>query len=181
MQDLVQRATKGDREAFGAIASAELDPLYALARRILQDHDLAEEAVQVAVLRAWHDLPKLRDPAAFEPWMRRLLIHACYDEAAKKRSFRARVRVLPTEPRCDDPTGQIADREELECAFSRLTIDQRTVLVLHFYEGRPLKEIGQVLGIPEGTARSRLHYALEALRGALAAESRQELAMGHPA
>ncbi len=181
MQDLVEQASRGDRDAFAALASASVDRLFAIARRILQDHDRAQDAVQSALLGAWRDLPSLRDPTRFQPWLHRLLVRACYEEARKQRAFRITVRVLRREPETPDPTGWLADREELERAFHRLTLEQRAVVVLHFYLGLALKEVAEVLAIPEGTARSRLHYALRVMRGAIEADSRAAHAGGQMA
>ena len=181
MQDLVQAASKGDREAFAALAASSVDRLFAVARRILQDHDLAEDAVQSALLAAWRDLPSLRDPARFEQWLQRILIRSCYAEARRKRAFRMRVKVLRIEPSVDDATSALADRDELERAFRRLTVEQRAVVVLHFYVGLSLKEAADVMGVPEGTARSRLHYALRVLRGAIETDARPVMAAGRVA
>ena len=173
MDDLVERASRGDREAFAALAATSVDRLFAIARRILQDHDRAQDAVQSALLGAWRDLPSLRDPARFQAWLRRLLVRACYEEADKQRAFRMNVRVLSIEPAVADSSGALADRDQMERAFRRLTIEQRSVIVLHFYVGLGMTEVSQTLAIPEGTARSRLHYALRILRGVLDAEGRQ--------
>ena len=172
MQDLVELASRGDRDAFAALASASVDRMFAIARRILQDHERAQDAVQSALLGPWRDLPSLRDPARFEAWFYRLLVRACYEEAQKQRAFRVNVRVVPVEPAVADSTGLLADRDLLERAFRRLTVEQRAVVVLHFYLGLPLTEIAKALAIPDGTARSRLHYALRVLRAAIEADSR---------
>jgi RNA polymerase sigma-70 factor, ECF subfamily len=172
VQDLVEQASRGDRDAFAALAAASVDRLYAIARRILQDHDRAQDAVQSTLLGAWRDLPSLRDHARFQQWLHRVLVRACYDEANKQRAFHASVRVLHAEPATLDSTGWLADRDQLEHAFRRLTAEQRAVVVLHFYVGLPLKEVSEVLAIPEGTARSRLHYALRVMRAAVKADSR---------
>ena len=114
--------------------------------------------------------PKLRDPDRFEAWIHRILVHACYDESQRTRSWRANVTVLPIElPGAPDETSSIADRDELERAFRHVSIEQRAVFVLHHYLGLPLVEVAELLGVPAGTARSRLHYATLALRHALVA------------
>jgi RNA polymerase sigma-70 factor (ECF subfamily) len=172
VQDLVERASRGDRDAFAALASASVDRLFAIARRILQDHDRAQDAVQSTLLHAWRDLPSLRDPTRFQPWLQRVLVRACYEEARKQRAFRFAVHVIPMEPASSDSTNWLADRDQLERAFRRLNVEQRAVVVLHFYLGLTLREAAEVLAIPEGTARSRLHYALRILRGAIEADSR---------
>lgn len=172
MQDLVELARRGDRDAFAALASASVDRLFAIARRITQDHERAQDAVQSALLGAWRDLPSLRDPSRFQQWLHRLLVRACYEEARKQRAFGVRVRVLSVEPATFDASGDLADRDELERAFRRLSVEQRAVVVLHFYVGLALNEVAEVLVIPTGTARSRLHYSLRILRAAIEADSR---------
>ena len=171
-RDLVERARKGDREAFAVLVHQVSDGLYAVAWRILRDSGLAEDALQNALVLAWRRLPKLRDPDRFEPWVHRILVHACYDESQRTRSWRTNVTVLPLDgPGRADESSAIADRDELERAFRKLPIEQRAVFVLHHYLGLPLVEVAETLGIPAGTARSRLHYALAGLRVAIAADA----------
>ena len=86
--ELVDRARRGDREAFSVLAGGAVDRLYAIARTILRDADLAEDATQEALVRAWRDLPTLRDIERFDAWLYRLIVHACADAGA------------PTSPSC---------------------------------------------------------------------------------
>jgi RNA polymerase sigma-70 factor (ECF subfamily) len=166
--DLVERASRGDRDAFSTLAAASVDRCYGLAYRILRDHHRAQDATQQALLGAWRDLPTLRDPSRFEAWLHRLVVHACYVEARTERRWSARVRVLALHHEAaDDPTDSVADRDQLEHSFRALSPEQRAVVVLHHHHGYPLAEIAKVLGIPEGTARSRLHYAVRRIRVAL--------------
>jgi RNA polymerase sigma-70 factor (ECF subfamily) len=178
MLDLVERARKGDRDAFGTLAANSIDRLYAMAVRVLHDRVRAEDAVQTALMRAWRDLPTLRDPARFEAWIHRLLLRACYDEARKHRAFVANVKVVSVEPEEADTSGRLADRDQLEQAFRRLPVEQRAVIVLHHYQGKPLTEVAELLGIPVGTARSRLHYALRTLRSVLELDERASVSEG---
>ena len=167
-RDLVEQARRGDREAFAVLVHQVSDSLYAVAQRILRDSALAEDALQNALVLAWRRIPHLREPDRFEAWIHRILVHACYDESQRARQWTANVRVLPVDgPTTPDGSAVIADRDELERAFRRLPIDQRAVFVLHHYLGLPLVEIAQMLEIPAGTARSRLHYATRGLRDAL--------------
>jgi RNA polymerase sigma-70 factor (ECF subfamily) len=171
VDELVERARHGDREAFAALVQLTGDRMYALAARILRDADLAEDALQGALIAAWKHLPTLRDPARFEAWLRRLLVHACYAEARRRRSWTANIRVLPV----DGPVGpdgllSIVERDALDRAFGRLSVEQRAVFVLHHHLGLALTEIAETLGVPPGTARSRLHYATRALRTAIEAD-----------
>jgi RNA polymerase sigma-70 factor (ECF subfamily) len=169
-RDLVERARTGDREAFAVLVHQVRDGLYAVAWRILRDTGLAEDALQNALVLAWRRLPKLRDPDRFEAWIHRILVNACYDESQRTRTWRTSVTALPLEgPARPDETSTIADRDELERAFRRLTVEQRAVFVLHHYLGLPLVEVAELLGVPAGTARSRLHYATAGLRAALTA------------
>jgi RNA polymerase sigma-70 factor, ECF subfamily len=172
VRDLVVRAQSGDQEAFAALVQMTSDRLYALAARILRDNDLAEDALQGALVSVWRQLPTLRDPDRFEAWVRRVLVHACYAEARRRRSWAANIRVLPVDgPAAPDSSLTIDDRDSLDRAFRRLSVEQRAVFVLHHHQGLPLVEIAETLGIPAGTARSRLHYATRVLRAAIEADS----------
>jgi RNA polymerase sigma-70 factor (ECF subfamily) len=167
-RDLVERARRGDREAFAVLVHQVSDSLYAVAYRILRDTGLAEDALQNALVLAWRQLPRLRDLDRFEAWVHRILVHACYDESQRTRSWRTTVTALPLDlPGRADEQAAIADRDELDRAFRRLSVEQRAVFVLHHYVGLPLVEVAEVLGVPAGTARSRLHYAIAGLRDAL--------------
>lgn len=169
-RDLVEQARQGDREAFAVLVHQVSDQLYAVAYRILRDTGLAEDALQNALVLAWRRLPKLRDPERFDAWVHRILVHACYDESQQSRAMTSTIRVLPLDvPSRDDGPAAVADRDELERAFRRLTLEQRAVFVLHHYVGLPLVEVAETLEIPAGTARSRLHYAIAGLRAALSA------------
>jgi len=168
---LVEQARKGDREAFAVLVHQVSGSLFAVAQRILRDQALAEDALQNALVLAWRRLPHLRDADRFEAWIHRILVHACYDESRRSRQWSANVRVLPNDgPTIPDGTDQVIDRDELERVFRRLPIEQRAVFVLHHYLGLPLVEVAELLEIPAGTARSRLHYALIGLRTALQAD-----------
>ena len=129
--------------------------------------------MQEALVRAWQQLPSLRDPDRFDAWLYRLVVNACADQGRQLRRWSKQVRPLLARALDRDDTGAVADRELLERGFGRLKPDQRAVVVLHFYSGFSAAEIARMLGIPEGTARSRLHYATEAMRAALEADARQ--------
>lgn len=175
-RDLVEAAAGGDHEAFEVLATSAGDRLYAVARLILRESDLAEDAVQEALVRAWQQLPALRDPDRFDAWLYRLVVNACNDQGRQLRRRSEQVRSLPLNASISDDTNAIADREQLERGFGRLKPEQRAVVVLHYYSGFSAAEIARILGIPGGTARSRLHYATEAMRAALQADARQPVA-----
>jgi RNA polymerase sigma-70 factor (ECF subfamily) len=164
VDELVEQAKSGDRDAFSALVSMSTDRLYAIAHRILRDGDAASDAVQEAFLDAWRDLPQLRDASRFQAWLYRVLVRACYRRASSDRAFRAGIRVLRADPIQPDEAEGIADRDALRLAFERLSVEQRAVVVLHHYLGLDLVETAAALGIPAGTARSRLHYAIRGLR-----------------
>ena len=170
--ELVRLAREGDRDAFDILMTAVIDHLYRIARLILRDFDNAEDAVQEALVRCWRDLPGLRDPDRFDAWLNRLLLHSVTDEARNRRSSVASVRILRIEPAQSDSAGALADRDELARVFGRLSIDHRTIVVLHHYLGLTVDEAATTIGIPVGTAKSRLHYATGALRAALEADAR---------
>jgi len=172
-RNLVEAASHGDHEAFDVLAAAAGNRLFAVARLILRSHDLAEDAVQEALVRAWQQLPSLRDPDKFDAWLYRLLVNACAEQGRQLRRWSRQVRAIPVNVAVTDETDSVADREQLERGFGRLKPDQRAVVVLHYYSGFSAVEIAEILGIPAGTARSRLFYATEALRAALEADARQ--------
>jgi RNA polymerase sigma-70 factor, ECF subfamily len=180
---LVERAQKGDHAAFATLAEAATGRLYRVATLILRDSDRAQDAVQDALVSAWRDLRGLRDPDAWEAWIHRLVVRACYREADRHRRRRLLVDTFdPTPPTIGDGSSDLADRDEIERGFRRLSVEQRAILVLHFHVGLSSAETSLVLGIPEGTARTRLHRALRAMRAALEADARAiQLNPGRPA
>jgi len=178
----VTRAQRGDREAFAVLVHQVSDSLFAVAFRILRDTGLAEDALQNALVLAWRRLPHLRDVERFEAWIHRILVHACYDEVQRSRQWSANVRMLPVDgPTTPDETAAVAARDELERAFRGIPVEQRAVFVLHHYVGLPLVEIAEILEIPAGTARSRLHYATQGLRAALIGDAPRMQAEGQSA
>ncbi len=178
-RDLVEQAQQGDREAFAILARTHGDRLMAIAQRILRDVGRAEDAVQQTLVIAWRELPGLRDPDRFDAWLQRLLVNASFAEARRWRTWSANVRVLPIDgPGGPDEAMSVDDRDRLERGFRRLPVDQRAILVFTHYLGLAPAEIAERLGIPEGTARSRLHYAHRAMRAAIEADERPAAAAG---
>lgn len=178
---LVEQAARGDHEAFEALVRASSNRLFAIAYRILRDHHAAEDALQSALATIWDDLPRLRDPERFDAWTYRLITRASIAQAQRERRGGTVVRLLPDDADADPrslpgTTGAdidaVADRDQIERGFARLKPEQRAILVLQFYAGLSLAEIADVLGIPAGTAASRIHYATRALRAALDADDR---------
>ena len=180
-QDLVERASRGEHEAFDALARLVSGRLFAVAYRILRDHYLAEDAVQQTLITIWNELPRLRDPERFDAWTYRLIVRSSVAEARRERRGGASIQLLPEDSDVSPAPDQyraVADRDQLERGFRRLTLEQRAILVLQHYAGQSLAEIADVLGIPVGTAGSRLHYATRALRAALEADGRNVAAEG---
>ena len=170
-QGLVVRAREGDRHAFAELVRASGARLDATARLILRDADLAQDAVQETLIRAWRSLPGLRDPATFDHWLHSLVARACIDLVRKRRRRVIEVELAPIHdaPMLDSATV-IADRDQLDRALARIEPEARAVVVLHFYLDLPLPRVAGMLGIPIGTAKSRLHRSLGAMRSAVAIE-----------
>lgn len=165
---LVERARGGDHDAFAAVAGAALARLDAAARLILRDRELARDAVQEALIRAWRDLPGLRDPDRFNAWLYRLTTHACLDLARRRKRRVHEVELTPlSEPFTGDMPSDVAERELLDEALRRLEPEWRAVVVLHYFVGMPLPEVASELHIPLGTAKSRLHRSLGVMRTTL--------------
>jgi RNA polymerase sigma-70 factor (ECF subfamily) len=175
--DLVQRAQQGDREAFGALVHASIARLYASARLIVRDADLAEDAVQDALVEAWRDVRGLRDPDRLDAWLHRLLVRSCHRAARKDRGRRVAEIPIAFDHDAPVPDGleAIGMRDQLERAFARLPVDHRTVLVLTYYADLSLADVAIALGIPLGTTKSRLNRAMSALRASLDADERAAL------
>lgn len=181
-RDLVESARNGDRDAYVDLIRGRSDRLFAIAQRILRDADRAEDALQDALVIAWRDLKGLRDPARFDAWLHRLLVNVCIAQATRERRRVLNLRVLPIDgPAAPDDMLTIADRDQLERGFRRLPPQQRAILVLHHFIGLAPSEIAELLGIPAGTARSRLHHAHRAMRAAIEADERVVLAGGRSA
>lgn len=171
----IARARSGDASAFEALVEARVGPMTRTAMAILGREDEARDAVQDALITAWRELAALRDPAAFEAWLTRILVNRC------RRGLRGirlrRVREIPVdavlaadEPAAADHAASVGERETLERAFDRLSVDERTLLVLHHLDGRSVASLAEVLDVPAGTAKSRLFAARRALDRALERE-----------
>jgi RNA polymerase sigma-70 factor (ECF subfamily) len=173
-------AQNGDLAAFTTLATRLHDRLHRTAQNILNDVSLAEDATQSTLLAMWRNLPSLRDPSRFEAWSIRTLVRTCH---AERRSISRWVPNLfgeVPERAVPDDLGVIADRDQLERGFRRLTVDQRTVVVLRYYLDLSLEQVADVLDVPLGTAHSRLHRALASLRAALEADARPAAGAGIP-
>jgi RNA polymerase sigma-70 factor (ECF subfamily) len=178
-RELVERAMHGDEEAFDDLVERLGDSLYSVARRILRDTTLAQDATQQALLDAWRHLPQLREPDRFQAWIHRLLVHACYAEARRERRHRDNLRLLPRDGgSIPDSATRIAIQDQLDRAFRGLSVEHRTVIVLVHYLGLSPTEAADRMGTPPGTARSRLHYALQHLRSAVDADLQRVITRG---
>ena len=168
---LVDRAATGDRDAFGALVRASGARLDGAARLILRDPELARDAVQEALIRAWRDLPRLRDRDRFDAWLHRLLVNAAIDEARRRRR-----RVIEVDldgvlgPTSDDAATRLADRDALDRLLAGLSPEHRALIVQHYFLGVPLPEAAASLGISHGAAKQRLHRSISALRRAFATD-----------
>jgi RNA polymerase sigma-70 factor (ECF subfamily) len=181
-RDLIEAAQRGDQAAFVDLIRVRGGRLFAIAHRILRDVDRAEDALQEALVIAWRDLPSLRDPDRFDAWVHRLLTRVCIADADRERKRISNLYVLQVdEPAAPDDLLTIADRDQLDRGFRRLTPEERAILVLRHYVGYEPSEIADVLGLPAGTVRSRLHHAHRAMRAALDADARALIVGGSSA
>ena len=168
---LVERARRGDHDAFAELARAAVVRLDQAARLILRDPELARDAVQEGLIRAWRDLPRLRDPDRFDAWLRRLIVNSCIDQTRrrKRRPIEVELTVIHA-PAIADMSGALADRDQVDGVLRHLDERTRAVVVLHYFLGMPLTEVAATLGIPVGTVKSRLHRALGEMRVAIDVE-----------
>jgi len=178
-RSLVERAAAGDQRAFEFLVRGSADRLFAIAYRILRDHHRAEDALQQSLITIWDELPRLRDPDRFDAWSYRLIVRTSIALARRERRGGPVVQLLPDDEvagsrlnRTPAEIEAVADRDRVGRGLQRLKPDQRAILVLQHYLGLTQVEIADVLGIPVGTAGSRLHYAARALRAAIEADER---------
>ena len=177
---LVLRARAGDAAAFDMLVATRVDRCYRLAWTILGNAEDAADATQEGFVAAWRELPRLRDVAAFDGWLNRIVANA----ARMSRRHRIRLREVSVEQDDADATAlgstagrgpsesdRIVSSDAIGRAFDRLRPAERLILVLHHVEERPVAEIAKSLGIPLGTAKWRLHAARAALERALEAEA----------
>lgn len=177
-REIVELARSGDRRAFEVLASDVIDRLHATAFLTLHDRALAEDAVQETLIRLWRDLPRLRDPDRFEPWMHQVLMHACLD-LARHEGPQRRAGELPEWLAGDTSLEpDILERDAIGRGLARLGVRERSVLVLRFFLDLTVPQIAEVLRVPVGTVKSRLHNAEEAMRAAVEADSRLTLEGG---
>jgi RNA polymerase sigma-70 factor, ECF subfamily len=168
---LVVAARQGDHDAFAELVHGAIDRLDMAARLIVRDPELARDAVQDALFRAWRDLRSLHDPDRFDAWIYRLTVNACLDQLRRRRRRPIEVDIsnisVPIEP---DHAARYAERDAVDAVLRSLDPGGRAIVVLHYFVGLPLAEIGMALGIPTGTVKSRLHRALGDMRGRVGPE-----------
>src|SRR5262245_26094057 len=171
-RELVTRAKRGDHDAFTRLVDGSVDRLYTVANLIIGDADRAKDAIQEALVSAWRDLPALRDPEAWDAWLYRLTVWSCFRQARRERR-RAQVELAAVRDAATDHgdvAPPFAERDSLERELGRLPVEQRAVIVTHFYLGCPISEVAEILGIPVGTTKSRLNRGLQTLRDAFSSE-----------
>ncbi len=171
-RELVEQARRGDHGAFAELVKASYPRLFGVARLILRDSDRAKDAVQDALMQSWRHVRSLRDPDAWDAWLHRTTVRACYKVARQeKRRSLVELHVAPDPgvASVSDTTAELADRDRLGRELDRLDFDRRVVIVLHFYLDLPLTEVAEILDIPTGTAKSRLHRGLTAMRESMRA------------
>ena len=168
---LVERAADGDRDAFGALIRPVAARLDAAARLILRDPELARDAVQETLIRAWRDLPRLREPDRFEAWLQRVLVNSAIEEARRRSRRVIEVDLTGVVAQTRDPgIASLADRDALDRVLAGLPPTHRALVVLHYYLGVPLPEAASSLGISLAAAKSRLHRSILGLRQAFIAQ-----------
>jgi RNA polymerase sigma-70 factor, ECF subfamily len=168
--ELVVLSQKGDAEAFNELARHWQAALYRFTRRLLGDGEEARDVCQVTLLRAYQNLPRLRDPAKFKAWVHLIALNLCRDQ---RRSPRARFETEPFEEGASGAAGpeRALDRarlaETLDGVLARVSAEQRAAIVLREYQGFSTEEIAEMTGVPAATVRTRIFYGLKAVRAML--------------
>lgn len=167
---LVAAARRGDRDAFGRLVEPELPIALGACAVLTRSQADAADAVQEALVSAWRGLGSLRDPLAFRAWFRTHVVRSAV------RVVKRRGRVVELDLAAAAPDGELeraVERRLLGRAFDRLTADDRLLLTLRHLWDAPVAEVAAILGVPEGTVKSRTSAALERLRVAYDAETRR--------
>jgi len=176
-RSLVDLARSGDAAAFESLVRSRMDVMYRLSLAILGDEADAADAAQETFVAAWRELPRLRDLERFDAWLQRVAVNSC--RMVLRARGRRRIREIrwprwtPRRSRLSGWPGPAGRRGTPEAAIRHLSLDQRTVLALHHFDGRPVIEVAEILGIPAGTAKSRLFKARAELEKALREEERR--------
>ena len=165
--DLVERAAAGDVDAFEALVAARLNRAFRTASAILGSEADAHDVVQEAFVATWRHLPKLRDRTKFDAWLNKMIVNRCRDALRRRRRSREIGLDGALDIPSEDTTGSAADMAALSTSFDRLRVDQRHLLVMHHLHRVPVADLAKELGIPEGTAKWRLHAARAALSRAM--------------
>ena len=187
-QALVERARAGDSRAFETLIEERYWRLSRLALSVTASEADARDALQDGCLRAWRDLPGLRDPSRFDAWLWRIVLNSCRNAVRSRRRVRVHeISVIDDASEQpggrsvagggdaafgSDPGDAVPEGDLIRRAFDRLDADKRAILILHHVEERKVAEIADLLQIPEGTVKWRLHSARQALSRALGVERR---------
>jgi RNA polymerase sigma-70 factor (ECF subfamily) len=151
-------------DEYVAAARANVHAAYLLAGYILGDGMEAQDAVQDALVKAWRNWSSLRQVDSFEPWFRRIVVNVCRDRLRRHRTLQMVDLTAAAEVASDDAFASMLEGDSVVRAVTRLSPDQRIVIALRYWHDLPLEQVAETLGVPLGTAKSRLHYALAALR-----------------
>lgn len=158
MTEQIERAKAGDAEAFVVLMKQLESSMYGMAKSMLQRDEDVADALQESILKAYKSLPSLREPKYFKTWMFRIVINECNNILRKRSGTEVMAEVPPAAVRTND-----YDNVDLREAVDRLEEPQRLVVVLHYYEDLPLRQVAEVLNISESAVKMRLHRAREAL------------------
>ncbi len=169
--DLVERAATGDVAAFEALVEARLSRAFRTASAILGNEADAADVVQEAFVAAWRQLPALRNGAKFDAWLNKVIVNRCRDLLRRRRRSREVAIDDGPEPRGADTTASVGESAAINAAFEHLSADQRHLLVMHHVNRVSVVDLARQLGVPEGTAKWRLHAARGALERALEASN----------
>ena len=167
---LVRRAQRGDVRAFEALVELHQRSVFRLCYAILRSHEEAQDAAQEAFVVAWRRLPALSDPLAWRAWLRRIAVSRAMDAA--RRQARCKVTLVAPISSSPDHAPLVDARDQIEFVLASLPPPDRALLALRYYLDLEVPDAAAVLGVPVGTAKSRLHRAIARLRPLL--EDRDE-------
>lgn len=168
-RELVLAARLGDEVAFARLIQEEAPRTYRAVLAVVRSPEDAQEVMQDASIRAWRQLPGLRDPGNWAAWFRRIAVNQALDRAGRQGRIRLH-EISPDSFEAEvgrDPSSGWAERAAVMAALQLLPKEDRAVLGLRFGADLAVPDVAAALAIPLGTAKSRLHRALGRLAAAL--------------
>jgi RNA polymerase sigma-70 factor, ECF subfamily len=165
VRELAMSRGQTDRADFDALIGPHLDAGYRTALAILRDPDAAHDAVQESAFKAWRNLNQLREGKTARPWFLAIVANQCRSE--RRGHWWSVIRMAEVETDANRLAESSAENVDIDRGLARLPPEDRLALFLYFYLDLPMEEVGAVLGVSAGGAKTRVYRAAKKLRPGL--------------